>query len=657
MTHLRLPQLAASVALLAIGTGLHAQVAISSTGTAPNPKAMLEVIATNKGFLAPRVTAAQRGSMTGMVAGLIVYQTDGAVGYYYYDTAWRLVSASRSWSLGGNNDITAADFLGTVNNYDLNFRTQGLQRVRLASSGELLIHNGTAPAVSERMHVQGAMKIASTTGTNPGALRFDNGQFQGYVDNGPGETGWYRSDNVFGTRKGQVYTLALTLPCNQPSSPSDPVGAPRRWPIIGPASGFGTSGGMDISPYGSVWEDGRRQHIYKSDSLAAKGFCGPIKAVAFYVSSAGGNSGTYHFIHISLKNTPAENASAGIDPTGLTLAHSSGDCPSPMYIAHSPGSCGNLINSAGWKIHNFNVLGSDPIVPADATGFNWMSGSNLLVETAMDNQNWGIVNSSSIQYFNAGFSNATAYVFCDACGHSTPGGASCGWSTLPTVPQTGVQAPTPLYGGWGWVGGWDLNNGTSLRECSGDATPWVGSRGTTANLPRIAFYANYTGGNLPTGRADYLFSQNGVMIGDATWASQADGAAPHRKFKGPGTISAQKSVWSSGVLLSDHVFDHYYEGTIRPEDAAQAEGYAHPSIPEMAAYMEQHRHLPTIDGRAEWNTSGPFSLDKLTNQLWVSVEQQALYIKELNERMDALQQFLVEKRLNELKNAPKPVKK
>jgi hypothetical protein len=43
-----------------------------------------------------------------------------------------------------------------------------------------------------------------------------------------------------------------------------------------------------------------------------------------------------------------------------------------------------------------------------------------------------------------------------------------------------------------------------------------------------------------------------------------------------------------------------------------------------------------------------FSADQVTNQMWVTVEAQALYIKELNDRMNALQQYLVEKRLKDL---------
>jgi len=51
--------------------------------------AMLDVKSTSKGFLAPRMTAAQRGSITSPATGLLVYQTDGTSGYYYYNgSSW-----------------------------------------------------------------------------------------------------------------------------------------------------------------------------------------------------------------------------------------------------------------------------------------------------------------------------------------------------------------------------------------------------------------------------------------------------------------------------------------------------------------------------------------------------------------------------------------
>ncbi len=78
------------------------QVAINSDGSAPDGSAMLEIESTDKGFLAPRMTAAQRTGITSPATGLLVYQTDGSAGFYYYDGA--------SWSaFGGSTNIYTTD--------------------------------------------------------------------------------------------------------------------------------------------------------------------------------------------------------------------------------------------------------------------------------------------------------------------------------------------------------------------------------------------------------------------------------------------------------------------------------------------------------------------------------------------------------------------
>jgi hypothetical protein len=62
-----------------------AQVGIGTN--APHTSAMLEVSSTSKGFLPPRMTAAQRSNITSPVEGLLVYQTDGDKGLYQYQSA------------------------------------------------------------------------------------------------------------------------------------------------------------------------------------------------------------------------------------------------------------------------------------------------------------------------------------------------------------------------------------------------------------------------------------------------------------------------------------------------------------------------------------------------------------------------------------------
>jgi hypothetical protein len=58
----------------------YAQTGIGTT--APNASAKLEVAATDKGFLLPRMTATQRGAIASPANGLLVYQTDGDAGFY-----------------------------------------------------------------------------------------------------------------------------------------------------------------------------------------------------------------------------------------------------------------------------------------------------------------------------------------------------------------------------------------------------------------------------------------------------------------------------------------------------------------------------------------------------------------------------------------------
>ena len=92
------------VALCLLVNVAKAQVGIGAT--TPDPSSQLEIVATDKGVLIPRITLENRPGSPGKVApvnGLLVYQVDNDPGFYYYDgTKWE--------KIGKNSDRPSTSF-------------------------------------------------------------------------------------------------------------------------------------------------------------------------------------------------------------------------------------------------------------------------------------------------------------------------------------------------------------------------------------------------------------------------------------------------------------------------------------------------------------------------------------------------------------------
>jgi cyanate permease len=67
-------------------------VSINHSNEAADTTAILDVSSTTKGLLIPRMTAQQKNTIANPATGLLVYQTDGDVGFYYFNgTSWFLL--------------------------------------------------------------------------------------------------------------------------------------------------------------------------------------------------------------------------------------------------------------------------------------------------------------------------------------------------------------------------------------------------------------------------------------------------------------------------------------------------------------------------------------------------------------------------------------
>ena len=77
----------------------YAQIGINNEN--PDASAALDITSTTRGLLIPRMTETQRDAIS-PATGLMIYQTDGTVGFYYYNgSSWAEVAAtSATYSIG-----------------------------------------------------------------------------------------------------------------------------------------------------------------------------------------------------------------------------------------------------------------------------------------------------------------------------------------------------------------------------------------------------------------------------------------------------------------------------------------------------------------------------------------------------------------------------
>ena len=113
--------------------------------TTPDASAMLDVSASDKGLLVPRMASTERNSISNPATGLLVYQNDSPSGFYLFDGSnWKklAIETNNQWGLSGNSGTTnGSDFIGTTDNQDLDIRSNNVIRVRITTQGQIEVLN------------------------------------------------------------------------------------------------------------------------------------------------------------------------------------------------------------------------------------------------------------------------------------------------------------------------------------------------------------------------------------------------------------------------------------------------------------------------------------------------------------------------------------
>jgi hypothetical protein len=142
-------------------------IALNATGNLPDTSAMLDVSSTNKGFLMPRMTAAQVSAIPLPATGLIIYNT--SVNAFQVNTgtttspSWQTLGTTLgNWVTGGNSGTNSGNkFVGTTDSVSMRFRTNNTQRLVLDSLGNVGV--GTSPSFTASPYIDKFLVDAGMT--------------------------------------------------------------------------------------------------------------------------------------------------------------------------------------------------------------------------------------------------------------------------------------------------------------------------------------------------------------------------------------------------------------------------------------------------------------------------------------------------------------
>ena len=350
--------------LLAAGELLGQNVGINETGALPNDAAILDIAATDKGVLIPRMTSTQRGNISSPVQGLLVFDSTTGSFWFYTGSAWQELGKEGDWVISGSNqysgvagnvgvgiDPTAAKFqvssTGTLDGLRTDHNGSAYSAAVLHSgtgSGFGVFHSGTGSG--QYLYLQNAANAANALdlrhdglgrGLNMNLTSTSNGNIGLFLEHeGTGRAIQWQQDHATSTAEGLLgFNAGLGIGgyISQTNAANTAIGfgvahAGAGTGLYSDVTGNGTATYSYMRGSGNAMYSrhdgtaGYGHHIQLTNTMATRGSSGLLVQYAGADQTGAGGGNVAEFSHTGNNGTGVEifmgNPDAAAGPTNTT---------------------------------------------------------------------------------------------------------------------------------------------------------------------------------------------------------------------------------------------------------------------------------------------------------------------------------------------------